>query len=226
MTVPHYEIREFGRRALTSKEADDVTQLHCELLGHSPLVLMGPEFMRDFYYTVLPADGLVCGAIAYVQGKAAGFVVATDDPNGFMSRAFSDHWLRIVYLMIKSVIRNPSRVLAMKEAYEIQKNVQNGECAKGVGELLSFGVLKEYRTRSFMSESGIHIASDLHERAVGRLKRMNSRVIRAIVDKDNLEAQFFYRAHGWHVGLKTVKGWRVPTMEFLLNVELSPSNCS
>ena len=48
--------------------------------------------------------------------------------------------------------------------------------------------------------------------------------IRAIVDKDNLEAQLFYRFHGWRVGLPDVKGWRVPTMEFLFDIDRPDNN--
>ena len=212
-----YEIREFGRHGIDGAASADVAGLHAELLDHSPLVLMGPEFMKDFYYTVLPAERLICGAVAYVDDRPAGFIVGTADAEGFMARAMRKHYLRIAWIMAKSVLRSPSRVLAIKEAYQIQSNVQAEDYGPEAGELLSFGVLPEFRSRRFIKETALLVSSDLLEVAVRQLTDLGKTKLRAIVDKDNLEAQLFYRSHGWRVGLKSVKGWRVPTMEFLLD---------
>lgn len=219
--MPGYTISEFGGRPMQTDEANDIAGLHAELLGHSPLVLMGPRFMRDFYYTALPEAGFISGAVAYVDGQAAGFIVATADPAGFMAKALRAHWWRAAWSMFVSVVRHPSRLLAMKEAYEIQSNVQAEEYGEHVGELLSFGVLPQFRSRGFLKETGLYIGSDLAEAAVKQLRHGGKSRIRAIVDKDNLEAQLFYRSQGWKVGLKTVKGWRVPTIEFILNLDVS-----
>jgi len=215
MSKVRYEIREFGGSIPDSRVASDLALLHAMLLRHSPLVLMGPDFMKSFYYGLLPADGFICGAVAYCNDEPAGFVVATGDANGFMSKATQKHWLRLCWILLKSVIRRPSGLLAMKEAYDIQSNVQAQEYGPEVGELLSFGVRPEYRSRKFIKESGLHLSSDLFDIAIGQLQVTGKSKLRAIVDKDNLEAQFFYRSNGWRVGLKTVEGWSVPTMEFL-----------
>lgn len=219
MKSPDYEILEFGEQGLSAEGVRDVARLHAELLGHSPLVLMGPEFVEQFYYTVLPREGFIRGAVAYVDGRIAGFIVGTDDADGFMARAAKKHWLRIGWIMFKSVLRNPSRILAIKEAYQIQSNVQTQDHGQEAGELLSFGVLPEFRSRRFIKETALLVSSDLLNIAIGQLEKLGKRRLRAIVDKDNLEAQLFYRSHGWRVGLKSVKGWRVPSMEFLLDLE-------
>lgn len=219
MGDPNYRIREFGEEPLSASESRDLATLHATLLGHSPLVLMGPEFMEQFYYTMLPAEGRICGAIAYVEGRAAGFIVGTDDPDGFMSRALNQHWMKISWIMFRSLMRSPGRIIAMKEAYQIQSNVQAENYGPEMGELLSFGVLPEFRSRGFVRETSLHLSSDLLQVTVKQLGRAGKTKLRAIVDKDNLEAQFFYRANGWQVGLTSVKGWRVPTMEFLLDLE-------
>lgn len=216
MTECDYRIQEFDQG---TTYAGDVSALHDRLLNHSPLVLMGPEFMKEFYYTILPAEGLICGAVAYVNGRPVGFIVGTDDASGFMSRAVRNHWLRLCWIMIKGLIRNPGRILAVKEAWLIQHNVQALDYGPEVGELLSFGVLPEYRSRNFMREKDLHISEDLLQTAIGQLRSRGMKTIRAIVDKDNLPAQLFYRAHGWRVGLKSVDGWRVPTMEFVVNID-------
>jgi ribosomal protein S18 acetylase RimI-like enzyme len=224
MTDVDYQVREFGTSSSESVPAKDLAELHAKLLAHSPLVLMGPEFVERFYYTVLPNDGAICGAIAYVDGLPAGFIVATGDPEGFMSQAVRAHWLQLAWIMAGSVLKNPRRILAIKEARDIQKNVKVNEFGPGMGELLSFGVLPAYRSRAFIRQTSIQVGVDLLKRAVAQLQDRRKTHIRAIVDKDNLEAQLFYRFNGWKIGSADVKGWRVPTMEFLL--EFSPTNAA
>ena len=106
----------------------------------------------------------------------------------------------------------------MKEVLDIQKNVKAQEYGSDVGELLSFGVLPEYRSRKFINDTGLNVSNDLFESAIEQLRQAGKSKLRAIVDKDNLEAQFFYRSKGWRVGLKSVEGWSVPTMEFLRDI--------
>lgn len=211
-----YELREFGFGTISDGQAHDLAELHAAMLAHSPLVLMGPRFVEEFYYGLLPSARLISGAVAYVDNQPAGFIVATDDPNGFMSTAVRRFWLRLAWIVLKSLVASPARLLAMKEAYQIQSNVQDVGYGPEVGELLSFGVLPDYRSRKFIKNSSLHIATDLLNIAVRQLHDAGKTRFRAIVDKDNLEAQLFYRSSGWSVGLKSVKGWRVPTMEFLL----------
>ncbi len=223
MTTSHaaaYRIVEFGHSKDAVAPATDLAGLHSELLSHSPLVLMGPSFVERFYYTRLPEMGLISGAVAYVNGRAAGFIVATPEPNDFMDRAMKRHWLGVGWNLATSVIKNPTRLRALAEAYRIQKNVDAQDYGPEMGEMLSFGVLETYRSRSFVRDTGISIGVDLLERATAQLRRAGKQRVRAIVDKDNLEAQLFYRFQGWRVGLADVQGWAVPTMEFL--VDLTP----
>ena len=214
-----YNLVRFGNRSMEPAESAILTNLHTELLAHSPIVLMGPRFMREFYYQSLPRDGLICGAIAYVAGQPAGFIVGTDDADGFMSKAIGKHWIKIVWIMLKSLIANPKRAAAVYEAFDINRNVQAETLGSEVGELLSFGVLPQYRTRKFVVSSGVQVSRDLLSDIVDQLRSTKARRLRAIVDKDNIEAQLFYRSNGWRVGNPSVKGWSVPTMEFLLDLD-------
>ena len=99
MAKCNYSICEFGMLGLTSKQIADISNLHSALLVHSPLVLMGRKFMEEFYYDVLPEEGLICGAIAYVDSQAVGFIVGSNDANGFMSRAMKKHWPSICWIL-------------------------------------------------------------------------------------------------------------------------------
>lgn len=214
-----YEIREFGSADSAPAPASALAKLHAELLDHSPVVLLGPEFMEEFYYSVLPANELIFGALACVDEQPAGFIVATADAEGFMSQAIRRHAARLAWICAKSVVRSPRRILAMKEAVDIQRNVKSSGYGPEVGELLSFGVRKDYRSRAFVERTGARIGADLLQVALRQQRDRGKTTLRAIVDKDNLEAQFFYRAQGWRVGQKSVEGWRVPTMEFLIDLD-------
>ena len=219
MSRPDYRLREFGVPGAKPAPAAELAALHAELLDHSPLVLMGPEFVEQFYYSVLPAENLIHGVVAYVDDRPAGFIVATGDPDGFMSKATKRHSLRIAWIMLKSVLRSPRRLAAIREARAVQKNVQVEAYGPEMGEMLSFGVLPQYRSRSFVRQTTIQVGADLLAGALRQLAATGKKRARAIVDKDNLEAQLFYRFHGWRLGLADVKGWRVPTMEFLFDID-------
>ena len=214
-----YEVQEFGARGLTRAESSDISALHEELLSHSPLVKLGKVFMEQFYYSVLSSSGSIRGAIAYVDDRPAGFIVATNDAGQFMSKAARKHPVRLVSVLFKSVITDPRRANGMIEAYRIQANVSSVGYGPGFGELLSFGVLPAYRARNFIVETGLQIAADLQDVAMRQLGELGVRTVRACVDCDNLPAQFFYRAHGWRLGEPAVPGWSVPTMEFLFDIE-------
>ena len=72
-----YRIVPFGGGVLPN--ARHIAELHAELLPRSPLTKLGVGFMERFYYKRLPKQGLIFGAIAYVDGHPAGFVSATYD---------------------------------------------------------------------------------------------------------------------------------------------------
>ena len=215
----NYRIRHFGIQNLSRKELRDVSLLHGELLPHSPIVLMGSEFMEKFYYRALIEDGLVCGAIAYVDDDPAGFVVATNDPESFMPKAFRQHWLLCISSICLSILKRPARIMAMMEAYGIQKHVGMQSFEHDVGEMLSFGVREKYRSRKFVKREQVQIAVDLLDTATAQIRENGGKRVRAVVDQDNLEAKFFYRANGWRIGAPTVGGWKVPTLEFLLDLD-------
>ena len=78
-----------------------LAELHAELLPTSPLVGMGTSFLRDFYYRVLPEEGLILGYVAYVGEFPAGFLVATRDANGFLMVAVRRRWRTLLAAMLR-----------------------------------------------------------------------------------------------------------------------------
>lgn len=215
--APAYRV--VALNASNTASAADLAALHAQLLGHSPVALLGPDFMRRFYYTALPQMGLIFGAVAYVDSEPAGFIVATADSAGFMRTGIRRAWWRLGWTMLSSLVRNPARVAAVWEAFGIMRGVEQAPSEKPVGELLSFAVLPQFRERRFVARAGLRISQDLLREAMKGLRLAGVTHGRAIVDADNLEARLFYLGNGWTPGLARVPGWAKHTVEFLWHAE-------
>lgn len=84
-----------------------------------------PTVANQLYYDILPREGLISGAVAYVDGQPAGFIVATPDSARFMRIALRSHWWRIWVIGI-SVLREPKRLAAIWEAEQIMRSRTGG----------------------------------------------------------------------------------------------------
>lgn len=199
------------------REIRDVSAMHAELLPHSPVVELGQRFMRGFYYRTLPKDGLISGVAGYIDDVPAGFIVYTREPVTFMRSAARRHVFRLGFSLGLAVLSNPMRLKSLNEARSISSELNEDSRSGEVAELLSFGVLASFRSRSFIKDTGVQLSAALMEAAVGDLRAQGAARVRAVVDQDNLEARMFYLGSGWTPG-EPVTGWKVPTVEFLLNI--------
>ncbi|MDX2240330.1 MAG: hypothetical protein NW224_06585 [Leptolyngbyaceae cyanobacterium bins.302] len=214
MSQPRYQIVCFN--AEKRPPVQDLAKLHAELLPTSPVSLLGRQFMQHFYYRFLPRDGLIFGAVAYVDDIPVGFIVATADATGFMSTALRHHWLYLGWILAWSILREPKCLIAVWEALQIMRHQPPIPKDAAInGELLSLGVLPVYRSPRFIKQTGLRIAHDLVQTAVAQLKAQGIPLIRAIVDADNTEAKFFYLGMGWELDRTSVPGWKVATVEFV-----------
>ncbi len=200
-------------------EPRELADLHTRLLPFSPLALLGPIFMEKFYYRVLPRADLIFGGTAYVDDRPVGFIVATSDSSGFMPVAIRRYWARLVGVLVLSLLRSPGRLGAALEGWNVLRNLEPAQRDHRVGELLSLGVLPEYRTGRFLVEAGLRIPTGLLDLAVEQMRQRGVELIRAIVDEDNLQARFFYHGAGWKPGAASVPGWRKQAVEFLWQME-------
>jgi ribosomal protein S18 acetylase RimI-like enzyme len=213
-TADDYRLEPFGPGCADRSEV--LARLHADLLAHSPIALLGPDFMQRFYYRVLPQLGLICGQIAMVDGRPAGFIVATHDASGFMQSAIRRRFLGLCWVLTTSMLRQPGRAIAVWEALQILRGLPRSDSRKPVAELLSFGVLPAFRSRDFVARRRLKISQDLLRAALLQLDERDASRVRVIVDADNLEARLFYLGNGWKPGAQRVPGWRRESVEFLL----------
>jgi ribosomal protein S18 acetylase RimI-like enzyme len=209
-----YEIVPFDQEHLPA--CVDLAKLHLDLLPTSPISLLGPLFAQAFYYRLLPQQGLIWGAVAYVDQRPVGFIVATHDPANFMGRALRRHWPYLIWIVALSVLQNPiQRLAAVWEALQIMGHLPTMTLPDRQAEVLSLGVREAYRRTQFGSQSGRHIAADLFNVVKQNIQAMDLASVRAVVDLDNAQARSFYGRMGWQLRRSDIPGWRVPSVELV-----------
>ena len=204
MSAPDYHLLSFG--ADGPPPARDLARLHAMLLPESPVSRLGSRFVEDFYYRVLPREGLLFGAVAYVDAQPVGFIAATHDRHGFMRTGLERAWPRLLAVLGVSVLSGSTTVRAMWQAAQVRRRRSRGESALDGGEILSLGVLPAYRQPGFVRRSGIRVATDLLDLALGELRARGVQQIGAAVRADNIEAKLFYAGLGWRLDGPRVAG--------------------
>jgi ribosomal protein S18 acetylase RimI-like enzyme len=193
----------------------ELCRMHAQLLPCSPIALLGPQFMQ-YYYRRLPQLGVMSGAVFYADDRAAGFITVTPDSERFMTAAIRRDGLRLAGVLLLALARAPRRIGSFQEVWRIMRSRRQEPPSEGqVGEILSFGLLPEYREASFATQTGISIGHELYDWAMAELGRHPLARIRIIVDRDNLPAQMFYGALGWEMTRGDVPGWRTPSVEMI-----------
>ena len=213
-----YRIVPFGGGVLPN--ARHIAELHAELLPRSPLTKLGVGFMERFYYKVLPKQGLIFGAVAYVDGRPAGFVSATYDSDRLLRRAIRWNWLRLAWVLATSFPR-PSKVEGVAEGLGIVRSREQRadtavEFTGGgpTGEVLSIGVRKMFRSPDFKIQTGLQIGKDLMVGVMAGFQKSQITRARLIVDAKDIATQGFFRSLGWEPRRRNVPGWFTASTEF------------
>lgn len=214
-TKVDYKLVPFGGGVVP--DSQDIAALHAELLPRSPLTKIGTRFMEDFYYKSLPRQGAIFGAVAYVDGEAAGFIAATYDSNNFLALGMRRNFYRLLWIGL-TTLPTYSRIEGAVEASGIMKYREGRDRRDGtenVGEILSVGVRVPYRRPEFKKETGIEIGRDLMLGAMDAFGKSKLTRARLIVDSNDIHTQNFYRRLGWQPRRRSVPGWLTPSTEFV-----------
>lgn len=199
--------------------ARELARLHAVLLPTSPVVRLGPGFMERCYYRLLPRADLLFGALARVDGVAAGLVVATAAPAGFMRAALRRWPVQVFGRLGLAILQAPLGGLpALLEAQRIQMGRQPAGGRAAEGEILTLGVLPDFASGRFVREHRVRLGQELLGHALEGLRARGVARVHAIVDADNLAAKLFYHAQGWRLEATSVPGWRVPSVDYLIDL--------
>ena len=214
-----YKVVPFGGGVVPNTR--HIAELHAELLPRSPLTKLGKSFMERFYYKALTRQGLVFGAVAYVDGRPAGFIAATYDSDRLLATAIRWNVFRLAWVGL-TTFPSPKRVMAIAESLGIVKSRQPKadipleKLSAGLtGEVLSIGVRKGFRSREFKLQTGLQIGADLMTGVVAGFGKSNVVRARLIIDSKDLVAQAFCRRLGWEQRRRSVPGWHTESSEYL-----------
>lgn len=195
--------------------ARDLAGLHMRILPTSPLCAYGRPLLEEFYYTLLPRDGLIVGVISYVDGRPAGLAVGATDSVGFMRRAIRNHWPLIMRLLLASLARNPRRVAELFRAMIIMGRQKEEPCTGLVGQKLTLGVLPEYCTREFKERTGRHVAHEVSTGLMVEFEKAGVPLVRTFIERGNHRSLSRAMRRGWRIRREHVPGWKVPHVELV-----------
>jgi ribosomal protein S18 acetylase RimI-like enzyme len=215
---PTYAIIPFDHNHRPPTKA--LAQLHCQILPRSPISLLGRRFAQKVYYGLLSQNDLMFGAVAYMNNQPIGFIAVTTHPQDFMQIAIKRHFIYISSIIALSTIAHPiQQISGIWQALSIMRHLPTSNINTDEAELLSFGVVAEYRYSAMGKQIGHHVARDLLHSVITQLASRHQTSVRAIVDQDNIAAQIFYQRSGWQVRQKSVPGWHVPSIELALSLD-------
>ncbi len=91
-------------------DVDRVAALYEEHLPTSPVVRLGPRFLREFFFAQLVRDGLLDCLVCHVEGRVVAFLSWTNHPSDFIGRGIRRHFLALSWIMVRSVLARPAFV--------------------------------------------------------------------------------------------------------------------
>src|SRR5688500_17900471 len=116
-----------------------------KLFSAAPAATLGYEFLTKLYYYDLPRDGLILCNLYQYEGIFCGFSVFTHRPKTFIQEGQRRHFFKLVRLVFKSLASNPIRLRAVMNVKKQDRWRRHEPNDPMVGELMTFGVLEQYR---------------------------------------------------------------------------------
>ncbi len=140
-----------GIETLDPRNAADVNavaDLHLQFLGDSPIVRLGQNFLRRFFYVTLVADDEVGVILCRHEGRIIGFISFTRDPLGFISRGARRHLAALAWLMGTGMLARPALAKDVLFTLKMMRE-RSGEARKagepGLGEVISLVTVPEFQ---------------------------------------------------------------------------------
>ncbi len=86
----------------------DVAALYEQFLPTSPVVRLGPRFLREFFFSRMVRDGLLGCLVCRVEGRVVAFLSWTDRPSDFIGRGIKRHFVALSWIMLRSIAARPA----------------------------------------------------------------------------------------------------------------------
>jgi hypothetical protein len=124
-----------------------IAAIHSSVLPESNVPRIGPLFMKRFYYTTLVKKGIIKCFLASYNGKIVGILVSTTKPYSWMRMGMQGERLNLGFILMASVLQKPARLIYILKQlkFKLDPSFKEYEESKNTFEILTTGVLKEYR---------------------------------------------------------------------------------
>jgi len=130
-------------------DVDLVAGLYEQFLPTSPVVQLGPRFLREFFFSRMARDGLLGCLVCKVDGRVIAFLSWTSRPADFIGLGIKRHFLALSWIMLKSIAARPAflRELLATMRMVSRRAGDNGSAdhAAGVIEAISLVVPPEFQ---------------------------------------------------------------------------------
>lgn len=178
-------------------DVDAVASLHETYLSDSPIALMGPRFLRRFYYVKLVNQDLVQCIVCRVNGRVVGFLSYTSKYD-FMATGIKRNWLLLSWVMLVSILTQPSvlkNILWTIKLMGMRSNDLHEPDMERTGESLSMAVEPEFQT--FVPAGGTsRLPVRLFEHMVEYFRKEGIERIVFMVRPENIASNIYYNALG------------------------------
>ena len=128
-------------------DVNAVADLHLKFLSDSPVVQLGEDFLRRFFYVKLIEDGSVVVTICRHEGRVVGFISYTHDPLGFMGKGARRHFVYLAWLMGTGVLKRPALLRGLMFTLRMmrERGSEGRTPQPGLGEVISLVTMPEFQ---------------------------------------------------------------------------------
>jgi len=155
---------------------------------------VGVTFREKIYYPTLLADLGSFVWIFLVEEKLAGYVAGTIDIQKLYQRLKDANFGLLLKLLAKTCTKKPKLIL---EFVNTKRRLEQSYLKESTrAEILSLGVLPEYRSEAFERTTKIHVATALFKKAVETFRDRGITQFKVMTTQENEAANHFYEKQG------------------------------
>lgn len=170
-------------RELRKSDALAAARIHYNNFENAFFCELGEKFMQIIYEEIASSDQAF-GFVFEDEEGIRGFVTGTYDADNFFSSIYKKRFMDLGISVGKAILRKPLLISKVMQTLFYSKNESNIKA-----ELISIAVDKKARKKG--------LGRKLFLSLVDKYKHKNIRGFKLIVDKDNKEANIFYKNIGF-----------------------------
>ncbi len=187
----------YGHRIMLEDDLEFVLHIHRQAFPKSFLTFLGAAFLRRLYKNVL-LDPSGIAFVVEADGEIGGFVVGSDQPQGFYKRLLLRRWWQFGFAALPALLRKPGILPRLLGALGLPNQP---DAASNCGLLMAIAVAPEHQGKGI----GKRLVTAFIEEAS---KRGLQHVSLTTEAKDNQATNNFYLEAGFrlHRTLVTPQG--------------------